>query len=177
MKRLRRNFLLVIVLLLFVSVKSEAEDEIRSVHDEGAIKGCDNNSGEVTVKVQGTKSDESECPCVSSDGKNENSKLEKPDQVSNSDDKTQISKSQDTKGSQLVADSKQANENANECNQQSGSQPAKSEELKLEDSDNPPVAVDGSKPQKTKEDDKNQVSKTHLLFSCRYLWFIPLKLV
>lgn len=162
MKKPKRNFLLVIVLLLFVSVKSDADDESRSVHDEGAIKGCDSNSGEVTVKVQGTKSDESECPCVSSDGKNENSKLEKPDQVSsNSDDKIQISKSQDTKGSQQVADLKQANGNANECNQQSGSQAAKSEELKLEDSDNPPVAVDGSKQQKSKEDDKNQVSETY----------------
>lgn len=160
MKKPKRNFLLVIVLLLFVSVKSDAADESRSVHDEGAIKGCDSNSGEVTVKVQGTKSDES--PCVSSDGKNENSKLEKPDQVSsNSDDKIQISKSQDTKGSQQIADLKQANGNANECNQQSENQAAKSEELKLEDSDNPPVAVDGSKQQKTKEDDKNQVSETY----------------
>lgn len=162
MKKPKRNFLLVIVLLLFVSVKSDPADESRSVHDEGAIKGCDSNSGEVTVKVQGTKSDESESPCVSSDGKNENSKLEKPDQVSsNSDDKIQISKSQDTKGSQQVADLKQANGNANECNQQSGSQAAKSEELKLEDSDNPPVAVDGSKQQKSKEEDKNQVSETY----------------
>lgn len=161
MKKPKRNFLLVIVLLLFISVKSDADDESRSVHDEGAIKGCDSNSGEVTVKVQGTKSDESECPCVSSDGKNENSKLEKPDQVSsNSDDKIQISKSQDTKGSQQVADLKQANGNANECNQQLGSQAAKSEELKLEDSA-PPVAVDGSKQQKSKEDDKNQVSETY----------------
>lgn len=162
MKKPKRNFLLVIVLLLFVSVKSDAADESRSVQDEGAIKGCDSNSGEVTVKVQGTKSDESECPCVSSDGKNENSKLEKPDQVlSNSDDKIQISKSQDTKGSQQVADLKQANGNANECNQQSGNQAAKSEELKLEDSDNPPVAVDGSKQQKSNVDDKNQVSETY----------------
>lgn len=162
MKKPKRNLLLVIVLLLFFSVKSDAADESRSVHDEGAIKGCDSNSGEVTVKVQGTKSDESECPCVSSVGKNDNSKLEKPDQVSsNSDDKIQISKSQDTKVSQQVADLKQANGNANECNQQSGSQAAKSEELKLEDSDNPPVAVDGSKQQKSKEDDKNQVSETY----------------
>lgn len=162
MKKPKRNFLLVIVLLLFVSVKSDAADESRSVHDEGAIKRCDSNSGEVTVKVQGTKSDESECPCVSSDGKNENSKLGKPDQVSsNSDDKIQISKSQDTKGSQQVADLKQADGNANECNQQSVNQAAKSEELKLEDSDNPPVAGDGSKQQKSKEDDKNQVSETY----------------
>lgn len=162
MKKPKRNFLLVIVLLLFVYDKSDAADESRSVHDEGAIKSCDSNSGEVTVKVQGTKSDESECPCVSSDGKNEDSKLEKPDQVSsNNDDKIQISKSQDTKGSQQVADLKQANGNANECNQKSGNQAAKSEELKLEDSDNPPVAVDGSKQQKSKEDDKNQVSETY----------------
>lgn len=157
MKKVKRKFSLILVLLLFVSVKSDADENISAHDEESIVKGSDKTV--VTAKVQGTKSDESECPCVSSDDENENSKLDKNDRVpSESDDKTQISKSEDTKqGSQKVAELRQPSENANECNQPSGRQAAKSEALKIQESDNPPVAVDDTKQQKAKEVDKNQV--------------------